>query len=523
MKRRSFIKKAVPVSLLPFFIDGITIKAFGRSPLINLLTRASVETDRVLVLIQLNGGNDGLNTVIPLDQYSTLAKARPRLLVPESKVLRLTGVDGTGFHPAMPELRNLYDSGKLSVVQSVGYPGPNFSHFRSTEIWLTAADADQKVLSGWGGRYLEEEFPGYPEGYPNALMPDPLALQIGTSVSPAFDGHDFPMGMAITNVNTFYNLVTGTKDPVPDTPAGEELQFIREVASQTEKFSVSIKTAADKARNLSALYPDTGKNSLADQLKIVARLIAGGLKTRMFMVNLAGFDTHASQGADSGPHAYLLNKVSVAINAFQDDLRLLGLENRVSGMTFSEFGRRIVSNASLGTDHGAAAPLFVFGSQVNPGFIGSNPVIKDGVTSNDNVEMQHDLRRVYSSVLRDWFGTSVDEETAVLMHQFDTLPIFKNPIINGVKTSSGDGLQLQQNFPNPFANVTTIRFRTDREDIRLVLLDAQGRELRTLARGKYNEGVHEILLDASQLPSGIYYYQLETKKIKEAKSMVCRK
>jgi uncharacterized protein (DUF1501 family) len=183
------------------------------------------------------------------------------------------------------------------------------------------------------------------------------------------------MGLAITNPNTAYILPGGTDTP-PDTPAGHELTFLREVAQQTSLYATVIKNAAGKGKNLSTLYPTAGSNTLADQMKIVAQLISGGLKTRIYVVSLGGFDTHSGQvvagATETGTHATLMGRISGAITAFMDDAKLQVFESRVLGMTFSEFGRRIKSNASTGTDHGTAAPLFVFGAGVQGGILGTN-------------------------------------------------------------------------------------------------------------------------------------------------------
>ncbi|HYG15981.1 MAG TPA: hypothetical protein VEC12_09530, partial [Bacteroidia bacterium] len=256
MKRRDFIKTAAPVSLLPIALNGFPVKAFGASPLLSLLAQRSVTNGRVLVLIQLNGGNDGLNTIIPLDQYSNLANARQNVLIPDMKVLKLQGHAQTGFHPAMTGLRTMFDNGLVNVVHDVGYPNPNFSHFRATDIWLTGSDSNQYLDSGWLGRFLDGQYPNYPDGYPNTDMPDPLAIQIGSVVSPGLQGEHASTGMAISNPDSFYQLITGTTDPAPNTPAGHELTYIRLVAQQTQLYSAVIKDAAGKAATKSTLYPN---------------------------------------------------------------------------------------------------------------------------------------------------------------------------------------------------------------------------------------------------------------------------
>jgi len=427
MKRRDFFKNTIPI-VLPALVNGFSLRAWASAPLLFPPTRGPGE-DRVLVLIQLSGGNDGLNTVIPLEYYAAYQKARPNIAIPEEKVLRLEGLEGTGLHPAMPEMQQLFGEGKLAILQGIGYPQPNFSHFRATDIWLTGADAGQIIPTGWAGRYLDLSYPRWPQDYPNPGMPDPLAIQIGSLVSPALQGPTLTMGMAISNPNSFYELIADKSATASNTRAGEQLSYIREMAIKTDQYAGVIKRAAQRVTRQSDKYPATGKNPLADQLKIVARLIAGGLKTRFYLVNMGGFDTHAKQvetaDVTTGNHAKLLARLSEAIHVFQDDLAFLQVDNKVVGMTFSEFGRRIQSNASGGTDHGAAAPVFVFGTAVQGGVIGTNPVWPDKLTVNDNISMQYDFRAVYNSLLEKWFLAAPSETVSVLQKDYAILPFIK--------------------------------------------------------------------------------------------------
>jgi uncharacterized protein (DUF1501 family) len=411
--------------LLPALLPGVSLRALV-SPFLHTVVRDEAQ-DKVLVLIQLSGGNDGLNTVIPLEYYDAYHSARANIAIPEEKILRLEGFDGTGLNPAMPELQRLFNAGKVSIIQGVSYPQPNFSHFRATDIWLTGADAGQVLPTGWAGRYLDREYPHFPQDYPNVTMPDPLAIQVGSLVSPALQGPSLTMGMAISNPNSFYELIGDKAAPVNDSRAGDQLAYIREMSVKTDQYAGVIKTAAMKVTKQSDKYPAGGKNALADQLKIVARLIAGGLQTRIYLVSMGGFDTHARQtdatDTTTGVHAKLLAKLSEAINAFQDDLAYLQVENRVVGMTFSEFGRRIQSNASGGTDHGAAAPVFIFGKGVRSGVIGQNPTWPSKLTVNDNLAMQYDFRAVYTTLLEKWFRTNEALTSEVLFRDYPTLPL----------------------------------------------------------------------------------------------------
>ncbi len=511
MKRREFFRLGGGASLA-FLINGLPISTYGESPLLQLLAKQAAATGRVLVLIQLNGGNDGLNTVIPIDRYSELSNARSNILIPQGKVLSLNGTLTTGLNPAMASIRDMYNNGLVSITQGVSYPNPNFSHFRATDIWNSGSDSNQYLNTGWLGRYLGQNYSGYPSGYPNATMPDPLAIQIGTGVSPVVQGPQVSMGMAISDINSFYNIVNGTVDPAPATPAGHELTFIRYISQQTQTYTSVIQNAANNSSTLSSRYAASG-NSLSDQLKIVARLIKGGLQTPVYVVSMGSFDTHSVQvdPADHtiGGHATLLGQLSSAVDAFYDDLKLMGVDNRVAAMTFSEFGRRIMSNASGGTDHGTAEPVMVFGPGVNPGVIGSSPVIPANVTVNDNLAMQNDYRSIYASVLSDWFGVSPTVLSNVMLASYPILPIFKKSAGVDETTVAGSGELLGECYPNPVRGGTTITFSaTGNSPTAIQLFDVNGRLVRTLAQGTYQRGQHQLTIDCGGLAAGNYFYRL---------------
>lgn len=524
MKRRDFLKRVAPMSLLPFAMNGQPIRAYGK--LMGAEREDFTATDNVLVLVQLNGGNDGLNTLIPLDQYSNLTAARPDVILPENKVLKLPDAPATGLHPSMSKMHKMYEEGKLHVIQNVGYPNQNFSHFRSTDIWMTGANSNEILESGWIGRYLSEEWPNYPIGFPNEDMEDPLAVQIGSVVSQVCQGVAVNMGFAISNPSNYYQLLTGNYPDVPDTNAGKELQYVRTIARQTNEYSLKVKAAAEKATNLSDLYPEG--NRLADQLKIVAQLIAGGLKTRVYVVSLGGFDTHANQvdpvdSNETGSHAFLLETVSEAINAFQDDIEKLKIDHRVLGMTFSEFGRRIISNASTGTDHGSSAPLFMFGNKVKAGMTGSNPIIPANATAKDNLEMNTDFRSIYATVLRDWFCLDEQASDNVLLHDFEKLDLLQA----SCNTSSIDKLRKQKagdtyvtNYPNPMIDHTTVKYFSEGGNVSIVVYDTQGREISQLVYGEIPRGTHEVYFDTSMLPSGTYYCRYQSGLINQTRSLL---
>ena len=506
MKRRDFLQTSAAAVTGATVLGGFPIGAYAYSPELAALTNAATATDKVLVIMQLQGGNDGLNMIIPVDQYAALAAARPNIMLPQSQVLPLTAA--TGIHPAMATAQQLYKNGQLGVVQSVGYPTPNFSHFRATDIWTSGSGSDVVWTTGWGGRYLDEEFPGFPASYPSAQNPDPLAISIGSVVSNCVQGPTVNMGMAIASTTSFYQLLSGGTDAAPATQAGHELAFIRQVVSQTQVYTATIQAAAGKAKNLSPLYPATGQNALADQLKIVAQLVAGGLSTRIYVCQLGGFDLHSNQvitgSPTTGAHATLLGKVADGINAFQDDLKRLNVQDRVIGMTFSEFGRRIRANSGYGTDHGAAAPLLVFGSQANPIVHGANPQLPANAGVNDNVAMQVDFRSIYTSILQDWFQVPQSTLVQLFGQSFPYVPVIKQ---KALATAGGTnpvvGFSL---YPNPAAGSATVLFESQGEAVQLLLLDSLGREVRRVVDGQVlGSGPQRVPVEVAGLAPGTYH------------------
>lgn len=516
MKRRKFLQTA-SVATLPVFLNGMKVGTLPKSS----FGMSIQDSDRVLVLIQLNGGNDGLNTLIPIDQYDQLANARENILIPESNILLLE--DNVGLHPSMAGMKTLYDNAKLSIVQSVGYPNQNRSHFRSSDIWSTASAADEHLSTGWLGRYYNNKFPNFPDAYPNDDCPDPFAITLGSLVSETCQGPITNFSLALTDPGNLSTVIEGEEGDVdPSTCYGYELGFLRTAVKQTNAYVDAISLAAENGANM-AIYNDD--NDLAQELKIVAQLISGGLQTQVYIVTLGGFDTHAGQVEDGDPtvgfHAELLHTLSEAITSFEEDLVLMGLEERVIGMTYSEFGRQIRSNDSVGTDHGSAAPLFVFGSCINPGIFGDNPEIPTQVDVQEGVSLQYDFRSVYGSILMDWFEVPEAEVQTMLFADFQHIP-FIDPC-NTVVASNP--LLLQEsidsyNYPNPFSNWTTIVFTSKNEWNRVSIFDALGNEVRVLADRSFSAGEHHLKVDMHQLPAGNYYYRIVTKKQQKTKAMV---
>ncbi len=525
MRRRDFFKKSIPAAaVIPAVVDGYSVKAFtGDSPLLQALMNPTIDTDHVLVIVQLSGGNDGLNMVIPISTYSDYYNARSNVAIAENRILRLDGYADTGLHPAMTGMQQLYNEEALNIVQAAGYPSPNFSHFRATDIWMSGSASDEIVNTGWTGRYLNTEYPNFPEGYPNETMPDPLAIQIGSMTSLTLQGPVMNMGMSITDPTSFYNLLNNVLDPAPNTPMGHELTYIRTIAKQTNLFSERIVEAANRVPQQGA-YPQD--NSLAEQLRIVARLVKGGLKTRIYMVGMGGFDNHSSQveAADTstGLHANLLKTLSDAIKAFVDDCTFLGVQDRVMGLTFSEFGRRIKSNSSMGTDHGAAAPMFIFGKQAIPGVTGTNPAIPGGASVQDNIPFQYDFRSIYASILERWFCVPPATLQTILFQNFQSLPIVKDNACTGVIDNPNQvaGDKLIDNYPNPFTQSTTIRYVTRGGHTLIQIIDMLGRVIQTPVDREHTVGTYSVVFDSGALPSGVYYARLQNGPIQQVRPML---
>ena len=502
MKRRNFLQSVglssigVPLLLKDFNFGAISKELFK--------TSRNAE-DRVLVLIRLNGGNDGLSTLVPLDQYANLTIQRPDILVPQNQLINLTATNA--LHPVMTGMGNLFNDGKLSILQNVGYPEQNRSHFRSTDIWSTGL-MDPAGTTGWLGRHLDNNYPNYPADYPNAAFPDPFAISMGYEVSATCQGLMGNFSVTVNNPFDAFNLQESSQ--VNDgTYYGSHMEFLATMIAQANDYGAAVNAAANAGSTLSTLYDSN--NDLAVQLRYVAQMISGGLKTKIYIVNINGFDTHDSQVADSstpqlGNHANLLKSVSDAIAAFQDDLNLLNLETRVAGMTFSEFGRQVAANASLGTDHGDAAPLFLFGTCITSQIIGPNPVISDQIIDQAAIPMQIDFRDVYASILKDWFEADPTDIQAMFEHTVNFIPVLDscNLGVEEKELTEADILV----FPNPCGEQTTIRMNSKNEQVTIQVRDMFNRLVVDVCSKSFNEGSHDIPVNLGNIASGEYLVKI---------------
>lgn len=534
MKRRDFIKASAAGAIaagVPFSFGGVGGVAYGRSPLLEaLLPQAS--TDRVLVLINLEGGNDGLNTIIPYEN-SLYIQNRPktgfisstqRELLKNSYQLK----PGFALNPVMDspqsqsKLMKLWRDGKLAVVNNVGYAQPNRSHFRSTDIWNTASDSNVVLTTGWVGRYLESQFPNYPQGVQSG--DDPIAIQIGAALNPVFQGSKAGMGLAVQDPSKYNAATSFADDPTPDSAGGHELAYVRSILLQSDMYGDRFQTLFPTTPKNKVTYPQN--NRLAEQLKRVAWCIAAGMKTKVYFVSQGGYDTHVSQNSSdpTAGHGLLLTQLADAISAFQADLEASGVADRVIGMTYSEFGRRVNDNDSNGTDHGTCAPQLLFGTEINGAIYGEDPDLSD-LDTNGDLKWRVDYRQLYSAVLADWFGTGEPLRKAILNDQTVGDRFRWDVALNGtqtvqsvirtpassVKSARASSIKLEQNFPNPFTPATEIRFSLAQSAlVTLEVFDGRGSKVRTLVSKKLGRGEHTATFEAANLPAGTYYYRLES-------------
>jgi len=506
MKRREFIKNLGLVTgagAVTLSVAGIPIKAFAK-PFMNIQSA----NGKILVLVQFKGGNDGLNTIIPFEDPVYYTK-RPLIGIPKANVVQLTNL--TGMHPALNPLKALYDNNKMTVIQNVGYPSPNRSHFRSTDIWLSASDSNQYLYDGWIGRYLLKTFPDFP----NVPPPHPMAIQLGSVQSGVFDSAQGGLAVSFDNPDAFYTLVNGISadnDPPPATIAGEELKFLKEVAALSVQYAAVIKEKADLQTN-KATYPST---TFASQLKIIADLIAGGLTTPVYLTTLDGFDTHSGQLVQQDK---LLGYFSNAVSAFQQDLELFGIADKVVLLTFSEFGRRVNENGSQGTDHGTAAPMFLIGKNTQGGIFGANPNLTD-LDSNGDIKFVNDFRSIYATILKDHFGMPVAEIDQILIKHFETYPLLNSTTEVKYNFEIPTNFDLKQNYPNPFNPVTKIEYSLAQTgDAKLIVYDLLGRKIDTIVDAYQSAGSYAVNFNGNKLSSGTYLYSLEIGKEKIVKKM----
>lgn len=383
MDRRKFIKNSALASSL-FFVPNF-VKAFE-----------SVATEHLgykrLVIIQLAGGNDGLNTIIPYNN-DLYYNARPRLAITKD-IIKLN--DDLGFHPSLAPLRLLFDNGELSIINNVGYPNPVRSHFRSMDIWQTASGADEYLQSGWLGRYLDM----------HGKKPY-NAIETDETLSLALKGEHFN-GIATNDYKILYNTA---KDPYfknvlnhyNDTHLSEHnLGYLYQTMIEA-KSSANYIFENTKVKSSQESYP---QNGFGKQLRSVAQFINSGLDTKVFYTSLGGFDTHANQ---ENKQKYLLSQYAESVSAFVKDLKKNETFEDTLILTFSEFGRRVKQNAANGTDHGAANNVFIIGKNLKKAGFYNNLSSLEDLDANGDLKYSIDFRSVYATILSNWMDVSAED------------------------------------------------------------------------------------------------------------------
>ena len=422
--RREFLRAgllggAVAHSAPAFLLS--TINALHASAAESVVQAITGRDAPILVVLQLSGGNDGLNTVVPYanDLYY---KARPTIGIKPGEVIKLD--DLNGLNPALAGLGDLYHDGLAAVVHGVGYPNPNRSHFRSMEIWHTAVDADRSSSRGWLGRYFDNTCSGC----------DPtIAINIGKENPQAFAAQ-IPKGISFQAEKKLafddpLSAVHAMMEDEDAEAAGGSIAYLRGGGGTTqidaldfiEKTAMHAQVSTEQINSISKVYaaqetfPNTG---LGRDLRTVAQLIGGGMPTRIYYVSLGGFDTHANQ---LGAHRNLLATFGDAMKAFQRELKRQGNQERVLTLAFSEFGRRVGENAGRGTDHGAAAPCFLFGGKVKAGVHGTMPSLDPTRLAQGDLVHTTDFRSIYTGILEDHMQTN---SKAILGRKFPKPALF---------------------------------------------------------------------------------------------------
>ena len=412
--RRQFIKSGVILLPAITFLPGL----FRRGVIAPPQPAAVSPTGRILVVVQQAGGNDGLNTVIPYGdgRYYDL---RPNIAIPQQEVLTIN--NEVGFHPNLPKFKAIWDAGKMAIVEGVGYPNPSYSHFQSMDIWRFADPEGKSVKQGWLGKYLEmlgsgNTFGGIAVGGMGGRLPPELySPRVAVPIVESVQLYQFQSD------SRYPTAAAARKEALVSMYSLQKNAAYRDLLNGTFDAANASSAAivqADKFYNPSVVYPDT---SLGRGLKIIAEAIIGDLGVKIGHVTIGGWDTHASQKPD---HVRLLRTMSEAIAAFYEDLKAHGKDENVVIMTWSEFGRRAKSNASDGTDHGTAVPIFFIGTPVKGGFYGERPNL--GNLSSDNLRYTIDFRSVYATVLERWFDAPSND---ILGGQFETLPVFNTAAV----------------------------------------------------------------------------------------------
>ena len=525
MKRRNFIKLTATASAIGLLPGQMSHALNIGKKYINCDI-----SNRKLVLIYLGGGNDGLNTIVPLNQYDLYSNLRPTIKVSDSGANSFINLDSSlddnqqvALHPSLTGFKNLYDSGYLRILQSVGYPSQNKSHFASTDVYSTGNDGNSWLNggdSGWIGRFIESYY------YDLVQQTFPIGVEIGSKTSSlGFHGaeeHGLSLNIEGQDASGFYSVLSGLGGEapsfIPNSHYGEELQYIIDNDQITTLYSEAISNAFNNGSN-STSYEDS---DLSNQLKTVARLISGGLESKVYLVKLNGFDTHFSQIQSAndiqGDHNELLTELNNAISSFMQDISSQGFQDDVVGLTFSEFGRKAKENGNLGTDHGEIAPMFVFGSAINGGISGTNPDLTEA-TQNNNWQLetfQFDYRETLGTLLQDYLGADDNAIDSTFFNHTSNESFTENKIQDLIKpeysveencmsntlSDNNSELKIFKITPNPFVNEIRILNSNFEYEFSYVILDLNGRIIMS------GVSVANSPINLDNIINGIYFIRI---------------
>jgi len=396
MKRRDFLRNSI------FTAAGATIVPAFLKPL-EAMALDELSLYKNLVVIQLSGGNDGLNTVVPFGNDIYYQKRKSIAIKPE-EVVKLN--DMQGLNPNMAALREIYDQGWMSVINDVGYPNPDRSHFRSMDIWQSGSDSSQFLSTGWIGRYLDSNCQTCKFPYTAIEVDDSLSLAMKGGTKKGIALKDPAALFKNTNEAFFKEMINSQKDHLDEDNLGYLYKTMIETSSSASYIQNTSKIYEQKF-----VYPATG---FGNQLKTVSKFISSGLKTRVYYVSMSGFDTHVNQNQQQGN---LLKQYSEGISAFLKDLKQNNKLDDTLVITFSEFGRRVEQNASNGTDHGTANNMFIYGGRLKKaGIFNAAPDLAN--LDNGDLKYQVDFRQVYGTILDKWLDVN---NADILNKRFNTL------------------------------------------------------------------------------------------------------
>ena len=510
--RRSFLQALGLVSSGTILLGKTPIAAMNPTPLSQAFARS--DSDRVLVIIRLKGGNDGLNTVIPVYDYSNYAAIRPNI--------KITNPNSFALSPEfrmpnyMQDMQTLWNANKMKIVHGVGYPNQNLSHFTSADIWSSAGATVEQTQTGVFGRYFEGVYPDYILNAPST----PPAIQIGSLSNLLFTGNETSFAFSVANPDQLQNIAQNgsaySVQNLPNCTYGDQLAWIRSIVNTSYSYASVIHQAYNNGAN-DVTY---NNSDISKQLAIVARLIKGNLGTKVFMVTLDGFDTHADE---INTHQQLMSDLSNSIKQFYSDLDASGYGQNVLAMTISEFGRRPEENASLGTDHGAASTMMLFGEGLNGnGFVSTHPDLSN-LDANGNLQHTTDFRSVYATILGDWLCIDSQVVNETLFQNYSRADIGA-----ACNTANYNDYQFNSFNHKPIYKQDSVFIQFELQNassVSIEIFNILGKSLGIVYNKRNLAGSYLVDLNPKQLKYtfGQYFYQINVGGKKYSKSFVFMK